>query len=67
MPETGRTLVAKVREKLPGGPGLTVIDYVKVRLPLGSLRVGQYDLEIHVRADGEEEHRLVQTLKLTAR
>ena len=66
-PDAKNVIVAKLRQISPKAPSLTVMDSKKVRCALGSLKVGEYTLEIRLREDDAKEHALVQTVKITAK
>jgi hypothetical protein len=38
-----------------------------VRLSLGSLKIGRYELQLHVKMKGVDDHELKQTIELTAK
>ena len=66
-PDGKGQIVVKLREIPPTDAGLTMIDTKQYRLELGSLAVGKYVIEMHVRSSKDGAHELVQSLAVEAK
>lgn len=66
-PDPKGVIEAKLHEVVPDAPGLTVIDHVPVRLAIGSLAKGPYELVLLVRHGDAKSYERAQALRLTAR
>ena len=66
-PDAKGHIVAKLREIPPEGAGPTMIDTKKYRIELGSLKVGKYVVELHVRSSKDGKHELKQSIEIEAK
>jgi hypothetical protein len=57
----------KIHEKPPEGPGLTVLDPMRIRIALGALKAGAYRLQLMVRSGDEKDHTVAQNVELVAK
>jgi len=63
-PNTDGVLVAKLTF---AGPNTGAKEGSAVRLSLGSMKVGSYELQLHVKMKGADDHEFKQTIELTAK